>query len=34
MIDKDNGVTLCHSCHKKTDSYGYKVISKYRDIFN
>lgn len=28
-IDLDNGQTLCNKCHKKTDSYGYKVISQY-----
>lgn len=26
--DVENGVTLCHECHKKTDNYGYKAKKK------
>lgn len=25
IYDIDNGITLCHECHKKTDNYGYKA---------
>lgn len=25
VYDISNGKTLCHSCHKKTDNYGYKA---------
>lgn len=25
IYDVNNGITLCHECHKKTDNYGYKA---------
>jgi 5-methylcytosine-specific restriction endonuclease McrA len=25
MFDVDNGLTLCHECHKETDNYGWKA---------
>lgn len=25
IYDINNGITLCHECHKLTDNYGYKV---------
>lgn len=25
IFDVDNGVTLCHQCHKETDNYGNKA---------
>lgn len=25
IYDVDNGLTLCHECHKLTDNYGYKA---------
>ena len=28
IYDIDNGMTLCHECHKKTDNYGLKKKSK------
>lgn len=28
IYDIDNGITLCHECHKETDNYGYKAQSK------
>lgn len=29
-LDINNGRTLCKSCHKNTDSWGYKVIINYK----
>lgn len=28
-VDLNNGQTLCNNCHRKTDSYGGKVVYKY-----
>jgi len=25
----NNGITLCNSCHKKTNNYGHKTIINY-----
>lgn len=27
LYDIDNGITLCHKCHKKTYSYGQKLVN-------
>ena len=26
--DVDNGICLCHDCHRKTDNYGYRAKTK------
>lgn len=26
----DNGICLCHDCHRKTDNYGYRAKNKHR----
>ncbi len=31
LWDINNGITLCISCHKKTDSYGYKCLKLKED---
>lgn len=28
----NNGQTLCEDCHKKTDTYGKKVLNLYKEI--
>lgn len=28
MFEVDNGITLCHECHKETDNYGNKAKRK------
>lgn len=28
IFDINNGLTLCHACHKMTDNYGYKALRK------
>jgi hypothetical protein len=28
LWDTENGVTMCHSCHTKTDNYGYHCVGK------
>jgi len=30
LWDTDNGRTLCHPCHKLTDTYGWKLYNKSR----
>jgi 5-methylcytosine-specific restriction endonuclease McrA len=32
IYDVDNGITLCHECHKKTDNYGYKLRCNNRQM--
>lgn len=32
--DVDNGICLCHDCHKKTDNYGYKAKIKKAVLIN
>jgi len=27
-VDINNGITLCHNCHRLTDTYGKKGINK------
>lgn len=34
MFDLDNGITLCHECHKKTDSYGAKARGRKAVLLN
>jgi len=29
-FDVNNGIILCKSCHKKTDNYGMRSVSKYK----
>jgi len=31
-LSLDNGRTLCHECHKKTDTYGRKSVLKYKNL--
>ena len=32
--DVDNGICLCHDCHRKTDNYGYKAKIKKAVLIN
>ena len=34
IYDVDNGITLCHKCHKETDNYGYKAKIKKAVLIN
>ncbi len=33
-LDIDNGRTLCVPCHRTTDTYGIKAITKYKETIN